>query len=114
MLDPQIRETARRYLRKLEEHGVSTCFAVVIGAHAHGTVRDGSDIDLLVVSRCFDGDVRQQDADLIWRVAAQIDSRIEPIPCGEQQWDEDATNARIELARCQGERIYAGAARPRR
>ncbi len=34
----------------------------------------------------------------LWRVAARTDSRIEPIPCGQRQWIEDAATPIIEIA----------------
>jgi hypothetical protein len=43
--------------------------------------------------------------DLLWRIAARIENRIEPIPCGEKQWEEDDSSAIIEIARREGERI---------
>jgi len=45
------------------------------------------------------------DIDLLWRLAARTDNRIEPIPCGELQWFEDDTSAIIEVARREGETV---------
>jgi hypothetical protein len=42
---------------------------------------------------------------MLWRLAAQTDSRIEPIPCGERQWLEDDASAIIEIARREDETI---------
>ena len=42
---------------------------------------------------------------LLWRLAAQSDSRIEPIPCGELQWREDTASAMVEIARREGQEI---------
>ena len=35
----------------------------------------------------------------------ETDSRIEPIACGEQQWEEDNSSVILEMARREGERI---------
>ena len=43
--------------------------------------------------------------DLLWKLAAKTDSRIEPILCGEPQWDNDVSSAIIEIARREGETI---------
>jgi uncharacterized protein len=43
--------------------------------------------------------------DLLWRLSARVDSRIEPIPCGERQWEEDDASSIVEIARRHGERI---------
>ncbi|MDY0270048.1 hypothetical protein [Trichloromonas sp.] len=48
-------------------------------------------------------DLRDRSAvNLLWRLAARIDSRIEPIPCGSRQWREDDSSAIIEIARREG------------
>jgi hypothetical protein len=47
----------------------------------------------------------RHDIDLMWRLAARIDRRIEPIPCGERQWKEDVSSAVVEIARREGEII---------
>jgi predicted nucleotidyltransferase len=78
---------------------------VLFGSHVKGQPHEWSDIDLLVISSCFDrkrtwGDIRQ-----LWRVAADIDSRIEPFPCGEIQWREDDSSAIVEIARREGEMV---------
>ena len=57
---------------------------------------------MLVVSPLFDGRRNRQDVDLLWRLAARADSRIEPIPCGVEQWQEDDSSAVIEIARREG------------
>jgi hypothetical protein len=44
---------------------------------------------------------------LLWRIAARVDSRIEPIPCGSRQWREDDSSAVIEIARREGEVLEA-------
>ena len=61
--------------------------------------------DLLVVSPRFDDQRSREDINLLWRLAAQTDNRIEPIPCGEQQWFEDDASAIIEIARREGETV---------
>ena len=43
--------------------------------------------------------------DLLWCQAARVDSRIEPIACGEKQWQEDDSSIILEMARREGERI---------
>ena len=41
----------------------------------------------------------------LWCLAARIDSRIEPIPCGEREWERDDSRAVIEIARREGVRV---------
>ena len=105
MVDESIVATVQNYFRTLQDHGLAVRFGVVFGSQATGKVDTWSDIDLLVVSPRFDERYTRQVVDLLWRLAARIDSRIEPLPCGERQWQEDDSSAIVEIARREGERI---------
>jgi predicted nucleotidyltransferase len=113
MVNRDIVELLRRYARALAKHGVTVPFVVVFGSQATGRTHEWSDIDLLVVSPLFDRPRRLKDTLLLWEVAADIDSRIEPIACGERQWTDDDSSAIIEIARREGERIAARSPRRR-
>jgi len=97
----------RAYLQELRAHGVDARFAVVFGSYATGRATEWSDIDVVVVARRFDTTIRWDDVSVLWCVAARVDSRIEPVACGERQWTEDDSSAIIEIARREGERIDA-------
>jgi len=105
MVDESIVRAVRSYLQGLVERGLVVSFGVVIGSRVHTTADRWSDIDLLVVSSKFDAMRSRRDIDLLWRVAARTDSRIEPIPCGERQWQEDSSSPIVEIARREGQRI---------
>ena len=107
MVDATIIAGVKRYLEALSEAGISASFAVVFGSYATGTANELSDIDLLVVSSEFDGVISRNTINKLWHVAARTDSRIEPVACGEIQWQEDVSNAIIEVARCEGQRVSA-------
>jgi len=87
----------------LLESDIDARFAVVFGSQVTGEADQWSDIDLLVVSPQFDERLNRQDINLLWKLAAHTDSRIEPIPCGENQWREDDSSAIVEIARREGE-----------
>jgi hypothetical protein len=59
----------------------------------------------LVVSPKFDGEHRREDIEQLWVIAAHTDSRIEPIPVGARQFEEDDSSAIIEIARREGQVI---------
>mgnify|MGYP001592736796 CR=1 FL=1 len=105
MVDGTIKDIVIRYLKSVEENGVAVSFGIVFGSQATGKARVWSDIDLLVVSPHFDGVRRRDDVNLLWRLAARSDCRIEPIPCGERQWSEDDVSPIIEIARREGEEV---------
>lgn len=107
MVDESVLKAARDYLRKLQELGLPVRFGVVFGSQVAGHADQWSDIDLLVVSPRFDEPRSRRDIDLLWRVAARVDSRIEPIACGEEQWQEDRASAIVEIAHRQGLRLAA-------
>ena len=93
-----------------QEHALNVSQAVLFGSYARGEADQWSDIDLIVVAARFDAEVARTDVELLWRVAARTDSRIEPIPCGVRQWAEDQSSAVIEIARREGEIILPDAA----
>lgn len=105
MVDESIVTAVRAYLNALRGSGLPVSFGVIFGSQSIGTPDAWSDIDLLVVSPRFDERRSRHDIGLLWRTAARADSRIEPIACGEQQWQSDDTSAIIEIARRQGERV---------
>ena len=102
MVKEPVVDSVRSYLRSLQERGIAVPFGVIFGSQATGTADEWSDIDLLVVSPAFDQLTGRQLVNLLWRLAAQLDSRIEPIPCGLQQWQEDDVSPILELARREG------------
>lgn len=107
MLEQSILISVRNYLAALASRGIMVERAVVFGSRVKGQADEWSDIDLLVVSPRFD-DLRDRSVvNTLWRVAARIDSRIEPIPCGSRQWREDDSSAIIEIARREGEILEA-------
>ena len=105
MVDQTVVKSVRNYLRTVQEQGIDVRFGILFGSHATSRSDIWSDIDVLVVSPLFDGPRNRRDVDLLWRVAARSDSRIEPIPCGERQWNEDSSSTIVEIARREGETI---------
>jgi predicted nucleotidyltransferase len=107
MVDAAVLKGVENYLQSLTNAGVQICFGVIFGSYASGTADQLSDIDLLVVSPQFDGVVSREDVKKLWHIAARTDNRIEPIPCGKIQWQNDVSNAIIEIARTEGQTVTA-------
>ncbi len=105
MVDQSIIESVQNYLGVVEAEGVPVQYGILFGSHARGEARQWSDIDLLVISPQYDRQRTHEDVGRLWIVAAQTDSRIEPIPVGERQFLEDDSSAIIEMARREGIRI---------
>ncbi len=107
MLEQSVLKSVQNYLAAVAANGITVERGVVFGSQASGHAQEWSDIDLLVVSAQFDEMKDRSGINLLWRLAARIDSRIEPIPCGSRQWREDDSSAIIEIARRQGEILEA-------
>jgi predicted nucleotidyltransferase len=107
MLEQSVLTSVRNYLAALTSRGIVVERLVVFGSQAKGQAHEWSDIDLLVISPQFDNMKDRSTVNLLWRVAARTDSRIEPIPCGSRQWRDDDSSAIIEIARREGEVLEA-------
>ena len=105
MVSPAIVNRVQNYLLRLTESGLPVSFGVVFGSYAVGTANPDSDIDVMVVSPQFDSKIERKWINQLWRIAAHTDSRIEPIPCGKDQWQHDTSSAIIEIARTQGQQV---------
>jgi uncharacterized protein len=105
MAQEPIREVILNYLAHVNEAGVQTRCAILFGSHARNEAGALSDIDLVVISPDFDGQRDERLVDLLWELRAKTDARIEPIACGEKQWQDDDNNLLIEMARQEGQLI---------
>jgi predicted nucleotidyltransferase len=105
MADESVVKTVLRYRESLVQSGIPVTNVVHFGSHVKDHNHRWSDIDVLVVSPRFDGKRKREDINLLWRIAARVDSRIEPVAVGQCQYDEDDSSAIIEIARREGEVI---------
>jgi len=106
MVQPAIIDGVKKYLNKLSETGLVVNFGIVFGSYATGCATKDSDIDLIVVSSDFDNSISRDQIKKLWHIAARVDSRIEPVPCGRLQWQNDVSSAIIEAARIEGQTVY--------
>jgi len=105
MVDKSIIEIVKKYLTTLNNLGIPIQCGIIFGSQTIPKTNKWSDIDILVVSPKFDQPGCRKDIDLLWRTTIKIDCRIEPIPCGKRQWEEDDSSAIIEIARREGETV---------
>lgn len=105
MVTESIALIVHQYLLNLRRQDIPISYGVIFGSQVRGEAGQWSDIDLLVVSPRFDENRKRADINLLWRVAARTDSRIEPIPVGYQQYLSDDSSAIIEIARREGQII---------
>jgi predicted nucleotidyltransferase len=105
MVEKTVLKIIKKYLRAVAGHGLPVKAGVLFGSYATGRMHEWSDIDLLVVSPRFDKKFKRKDIDLLWHVAADVDSRIEPIAVGERQYRESKDSYIIVEARREGRLI---------
>lgn len=108
MVDVAVVGSVHRYPRTLREYGLNVRFGIRFGSWVAGTPDQWSNIDLLVVSLRVDPPVTRRDVDLLWRVAAAGDNRIEAVPCEEEQYETDPTSEIVEIGRRKGASVALG------
>jgi predicted nucleotidyltransferase len=92
----------RHYLQALAQAGIHARRAVLFGSHAKGTADQWSDIDLVVIAPELEPPANRRLVDKLWELRATTDSRVEPIPCGEREWETDQSRPILEIARREG------------
>jgi predicted nucleotidyltransferase len=105
MVSKSVVRVIKKYLSAVSERGIPVKAGVIFGSYVKGNPHQWSDIDLLVVSSRFDKNSNRRDIDLLWHVAAEVDSRIEPVAVGEKQYKEDNSSWIIAVARREGQII---------
>lgn len=106
MVEETVIEVVKCYLASLPALGIHACRAVLFGSYVRGKADEYSDIDLVVIAPEFDGSREISLIKALWR-ATVTDNRIEPIPCGEQEWETDGSRPILEIARREGVIITA-------
>jgi len=100
-------EIVRRYLEALPRYGIHATKGVLFGSFAADRPREWSDIDLVVIAPEFDQPYTIELVKRLWRATAAADNRIEPIACGEREWETDDARPVLEIARREGIEIAA-------
>lgn len=78
---PEIAGIITRYCKQLEEMGIHVEWAILFGSHARGKAKDGSDIDVLIVSSDFEKLNTLERLERLGMAAARIWKPIEAIAC---------------------------------
>jgi predicted nucleotidyltransferase len=106
MDEQTIRRVIQNYLKILREAGIQVDRAILFGSHARRKAHADSDIDIIVIAPEFDEPNNDKWVNLLWELRAKSDSRIEPYPVGQRQWQEDDSSAIIEIAQREGKEIH--------
>jgi len=78
----------RKFVKALRREGISVDRVILYGSHAKGGVRPDSDIDVAVVSKHFGKD-RVEEGITLFRIAGEINTRLEPVPISTKAYEND-------------------------
>ena len=101
MAQAEITEIVKQYVQAVRAAGLPVIRAILFGSFAQDTAHAESDIDVLIISPVFD-EVDERAVDLLWELRAVTDARIEPVACGQMQWETDHHNWLLHTARNEG------------
>ena len=102
MVDSAVEDSVKRYLAALGGYGIHASRAVLFGSFARGDATEWSDIDLIVIAPELDGERSLETVKNLWRATAAADDRIEPVPCGEREWESEGGRPVLDIARKEG------------
>jgi uncharacterized protein len=105
MISLPVEMAVRRYLAAAAEAGIHARRAVLIGSQALGKADEWSDIDLVVIAPELEPPADRRLINRLWELRATTDSRVEPIPCGDKEWENDQSRPILEIARREGVEI---------
>ena len=100
MVSQPVDLVVRQYLEAAAQAGIHARRAVLFGSHAKGTADEWSDIDLVVIAPELEPPADRRLVDKLWELRATTDSRVEPIPCGEREWETNRSRPILEIAPC--------------
>ncbi len=73
---PELKQIVQRFCAQLEKMGIRPEKVMLYGSQATGRAREGSDIDLVVISRDWEGYSQRERLEMLGVAAARI---LEPI-----------------------------------
>lgn len=91
-------ELLRKFRRVLEENKVHVDQLILFGSWAKGTQQEGSDIDVVVVSRDFEGKDQWNRIKMIGGAVYKVFAPIQVAGVTPEEWDSRATTI-CELAK---------------
>ena len=102
MVESTVMTALRCYITALGSFGINARRLVLFGSFARDDANEFSDIDLIVIAPEFDGLHERTLVEKLWQATMSADNRIEPIPCGEREWETDESRPILEIARREG------------
>jgi len=94
----------KRFVKALKREGITVDRVVLYGSYVSGNVRADSDIDVAIISKDFGKD-RVEEGMTLFRIAAKIDPRLEPVPFSTKMYENDTWVPLIYEIREKGEEL---------
>lgn len=88
MVKRSVIKIIERFLNALRENDIYVDKVILYGSYAKGRQRIDSDIDVAVISRDFGKDLVEEGM-MLFRIAGDIDTRIEPVPVSIESYEKD-------------------------
>ena len=98
-------EIVRRFGKALGNHGVRASKIILYGSYATGNYREGSDIDLVVVSEAFNAKGYWKRIELLSAAICDLWEPIEAVAMTPEEW-EKGDSMIAQFAR-EGEEVYS-------
>jgi predicted nucleotidyltransferase len=105
MVDQSIIKIIQNYITEAGKAGVRISDAFLFGSYARDKQNIESDLDLAVICPDLDEDTTQEIVDVLWEIRMITDSRIEPVPIGQQAWSSGSGGIIADIVRNEGIRI---------
>ncbi len=106
MVEKAVVEKIKRFANILIKKGIRIDKVIIYGSYVQGTQRPYSDIDVAIVSRDFGKD-RVEEGMELFRIAGEVDPRIEPVPISLKSYKENTWLPLIYEIRTKGIKIKA-------
>ncbi len=90
------------YIRILNDSGLLIDKAFLFGSAARNDWNEGSDIDVMLVSKRFDDSSDDLAYGLIWKLTRKVDRRIEPFAVGLFRFDNDEVSPLLQIVKKEG------------
>lgn len=78
----------KKFVKALKKEGISVQHVILYGSYAKGKARPDSDIDVAIISNNFGRD-RVEEGMTLFKIAGNIDSRLEPVPISSYAYEND-------------------------